>query len=541
MTLLPETSVLDIKEEIRRSRRFSSFHEIELFQGDRVLKDNDAIEMPLPQRFALRVAVDKVNLNVVGSHLMQDWRDMIQDSSCVCTNFADFALPDDQLFVDVQAVVSLSWHRLMQALESHTLALRDEKERAVSALETMPDKSLDETRSEELWRSMTSRETPSNLDPNLLGKLFARLCSTPKLFVYRLIDHAAGVLPGWQQPLNHYLQEDKQLFALAVFSQLERMGWHAELDRAERHLLCTAARLTDFSLMKERCRDWQSLHQGRLSERCVGQVQDCLIVRLAFGDCLVAWEANVSQIEKWNDPLARQLREALAAARQSIAAAEVAQPSSDPQHPADEPSDEAADDASDPAQVFAADTVQAIQISRLEVPAPPLSVEGTVLLRLTRMACSERLQEVLDTSHHLEDVRSRLREAHCEMRPAFTLARTFIPLTEAMLTEADLELDHNHIIALRADYDLLVKAIGEMKCRGKQRRPTVRPKLDSVTDAGDHATSSTEPRAPAADEDADEDEELAEMKVELVGPFSIRTDSDVGMPALQAGEDWEEF
>lgn len=570
MILQPNTSVREIRAEIRRSRQLSRFHEVKLIQGDRVLKDNDAIEMALPQRFVLQIEVDKVNLNTAGSNFIRDWRRMIQHTSCVCVNLADVVLPAE---VHVEVVVSLSLPLLIGSLLGNN---HSAKEQALAVLDITADKSLDREQSERLWHA-TSHEHLSEFCPRRLGQLFARLCAAPAEFFSRLVSLvASGAIPGWVSPWQHTAAHRGFEFALAAFAQLHCDGAHAQLDQTQRQVLLTAVGLAVFKAMQpvlsqeeplfdfhQYRHNFQHIQNRHLSPREELQTKECFVILLAIGDCLATWQAYITQIGQWNRPLAAQLQGILQRAMQSIPMDKDVQHSADAEnaqaavmgaHDAqgtasggsetvhlnphgenvhtDEVSDQHqqdhADEASDPDQIFSADTVQAIQNSRLEVPAPPLSGEGTVLLRLTRMGSSARLQEVLETSEHLEGVRSRLRDANCEMRPPFTLARTFIPLTEAMLTEANLDLDHNHIVALPEHKPLLEAALRELNCKGG-KRPRVAPDTRNL----ERATSSTEERAPAAAEEVidAEFEESEEVMVEMVGALSIRTDSDFGMPA----------
>ena len=87
-----------------------------------------------------------------------------------------------------------------------------------------------------------------------------------------------------------------------------------------------------------------------------------------------------------------------------------------------------------------ASLMEVVSRSRCEVGPLPLSSEGAVLSRLTRMHGSKRLQAHFDMSELLEPVHKRIQASGCLMQPDFTMARTCIPLTEETLNETEIEL-----------------------------------------------------------------------------------------------------
>lgn len=200
--------------------------------------------------------------------------------------------------------------------------------------------------------------------------------------------------------------------------------------------------------------------------------------------------------------------------------------SNDPVQPRDE-------EATDADQDYNAELMEVISKSRSEVGALPLSSEGVVLSRLTRMTGSKRLQDHLDTCEHLAAVQERLQASGCLMRPDFTAARTCIPLTEDMLQETGFELGQEHIISMASDVPLLAAALKDFNCKGKRRPQLAAPHEIEATAGSVEASVEDGPpmQQGLMQEEAVESDDEGDVELERVDGFSLRTDSSVGWPA----------
>ena len=66
--------------------------------------------------------------------------------------------------------------------------------------------------------------------------------------------------------------------------------------------------------------------------------------------------------------------------------------------------------------------MRALQLSKAELP--PLSSDGVVLFRLTRMAHTREVETVLLESPMLTECRNRVLDAGCEIMPPWACALT---------------------------------------------------------------------------------------------------------------------
>lgn len=204
----------------------------------------------------------------------------------------------------------------------------------------------------------------------------------------------------------------------------------------------------------------------------------------------------------------------------------------------------------DEAKQEAGDLMRAIHLSQMDNPIVPLSADGVVLLRLSRMARAPCIMSMFRTSEHLEHCRRRVGDAGCEMFPSWTEAKLLVPLSQDHLQELEasgVELNQTMIVALQSDIQHIEAALLQLNCTGK-RRPKVAPAepCDKRPRQEPHnrtrATSSHESatqadaddedaaQADAAQADADDDEGPVELEV-LMSSLRLRTDSDVGMPS----------
>jgi len=122
-----------------------------------------------------------------------------------------------------------------------------------------------------------------------------------------------------------------------------------------------------------------------------------------------------------------------------------------------------------------AELMKAIQRSR--ATAAPLSNDGVVLLRLTRMARTPEVIETLLTSPALQQCRNRVTDAGCEITPLGSAGpKFFVPCTTKQmdeLAEAGIELMDHHILALNGDQGFIEEALKHSLPRA--RRPRLSP------------------------------------------------------------------
>jgi len=110
-------------------------------------------------------------------------------------------------------------------------------------------------------------------------------------------------------------------------------------------------------------------------------------------------------------------------------------------------------------------------VLRSKSDALPLNGDGVVILRLTRR--STHIESVLRESPALAACRARVRDAECELFPQWANgACLLVPLTEAQVAEAGLELHAHNIIAHAGDQADITSALAEICNR---QRPKVRP------------------------------------------------------------------
>lgn len=158
----------------------------------------------------------------------------------------------------------------------------------------------------------------------------------------------------------------------------------------------------------------------------------------------------------------------------------------------------------------AASLMQALMNSKQDLPKTglPLNSDGVVVLRLTRMAGSERLREHLRATPTLAPCRQRVEDAGCslENQEWGHGAQFWVPLTHEQVAEAELELSFDNVVILSSDVEQFKLALHEFNRRGKKRR----------TDEG-------------------------AVEVELVGFLDIHTDSSLGFtfpPAFRRRISW---
>jgi hypothetical protein len=104
---------------------------------------------------------------------------------------------------------------------------------------------------------------------------------------------------------------------------------------------------------------------------------------------------------------------------------------------------------------------------------PPLSGDGQVILKITRMAHSEEVRDALLTSPELEYCRARVLEAQCNIKPECAHGATcFVPFTEGQLADlisSGRELAPHHIVALRSDVPAIMSAFAMVPSRKRPR------------------------------------------------------------------------
>merc|ERR1740123_76035 len=119
-----------------------------------------------------------------------------------------------------------------------------------------------------------------------------------------------------------------------------------------------------------------------------------------------------------------------------------------------------------------AEVVEAVLRSKSDLPPTglPLSGDGVVVLRLTRMARSPEVSKVLIESPALVHCHRRVADAGCSVMPPWSPCWLFVPLTQEQLQESSLELSRHHIVALDRDIGSIRSALREIRCK---RRPGV--------------------------------------------------------------------
>merc|ERR1712046_564205 len=95
----------------------------------------------------------------------------------------------------------------------------------------------------------------------------------------------------------------------------------------------------------------------------------------------------------------------------------------------------------------------------------PLMSDGVVLMGFKRVGNLNGIVESLLSSEHLVGPISRVVDAGCEVRPAWTLAVLLVPLTQAQVDELGVELSVHHIFAHEDDKELLIRALKELPSR----------------------------------------------------------------------------
>lgn len=105
---------------------------------------------------------------------------------------------------------------------------------------------------------------------------------------------------------------------------------------------------------------------------------------------------------------------------------------------------------------------------------PPLSGDGQVILKITRMAHSQEVSDALLMSSELEYCRMRVLEAQCLIKPEWAHGATcLVPFTEGQLVDlnfAGRELEPHHIVALRSDVPAIKAAFAKVPSK---RRPRI--------------------------------------------------------------------
>jgi len=138
------------------------------------------------------------------------------------------------------------------------------------------------------------------------------------------------------------------------------------------------------------------------------------------------------------------------------------------------------------------------------------SLDDVVVLRLTRRARSPEVTSLLLSSPMLQDRRMQMAAAGYDITPSWACgAKLLVPIDEAMLIEAGVQLEPFHIVAYSCDIELLKQALSTMPCRQ-------RPKL-----VEEQQLVSLEHPSPRA-------EQL------LIVECTLRTNSSFGTPSVGA-------
>jgi len=95
----------------------------------------------------------------------------------------------------------------------------------------------------------------------------------------------------------------------------------------------------------------------------------------------------------------------------------------------------------------------------------PLTSDGFFLGRFKRVGNLKDVVESLLSSDHLIEPISRVFDAGCEVRPAWTLALLLVPLTQAQVDELGVELSVHHVIAHESDKEPLIRALKVLPSR----------------------------------------------------------------------------
>jgi len=107
------------------------------------------------------------------------------------------------------------------------------------------------------------------------------------------------------------------------------------------------------------------------------------------------------------------------------------------------------------------------------------SSDEVVVVRLTRMARSPHVTNLLLQSPVLEPCRLRVRQAGCDIMPPWAAAaKIFVPSIQPQeVAEAGVKLQDHHLMLYRSDVHLLQEVLAEMPCRQ-------RPKISHEQDMG---------------------------------------------------------
>lgn len=172
--------------------------------------------------------------------------------------------------------------------------------------------------------------------------------------------------------------------------------------------------------------------------------------------------------------------------------------------------------------------MNAIVRSKTEVVT--LSGDGVLLLRLTRMARSSQVLDVLLESPMLDECRQRVIEAGCEVAPdGSSGAKFFVPVTHVQLEElaaAGFELLDHHILALRTDKELIEQALQSLP---RKRRPRLSPACLGVHEvSGKHQCPPEQDDKLGGMEEDENEEGEDEVEICIVVEHAFSTDSSLG-------------
>eukprot|EP00930_Biecheleria_cincta_P087231 TRINITY_DN76485_c0_g1_i1.p1 TRINITY_DN76485_c0_g1~~TRINITY_DN76485_c0_g1_i1.p1 ORF type:complete len:433 (-),score=66.99 TRINITY_DN76485_c0_g1_i1:414-1712(-) len=120
------------------------------------------------------------------------------------------------------------------------------------------------------------------------------------------------------------------------------------------------------------------------------------------------------------------------------------------------------------------------------------SGEEVVVIRLTRMARSPQVTNLLLQSPALESCRRRVRDAGCDLMPEWAAgAKVFVPSIQSQeVVEAGVTLQDHHLIVYQSDVHLIQQVIAEMPRRQ-------RPKVSHQQAMGRRRRPQTENEEPA--------------------------------------------
>eukprot|EP00435_Cladocopium_sp_Y103_P008235 s2348_g2.t1 len=164
----------------------------------------------------------------------------------------------------------------------------------------------------------------------------------------------------------------------------------------------------------------------------------------------------------------------------------------------------------------------ALRASRDQVPA--LNMDGVCVFRLTRMATSSHVNDLLlDATGPLATLHARVLDAGCEVNPENPVKALFVPVTEEQMEElralADQGYELNkddHILALQADQDVISAALK------KHLRFKNRPKIKKVGPES----------MVAPEEDLEEVDEAKPLIVEVWG-YYLHVEAGSGLKGVQ--------